>query len=155
MSVDVKISMWIGSSFGIGFLPFGCGNWAVMFGLMCSFLLGQLNNYFSAFVISVLFLLGCLVTDRLPKDDAGDEPGWVVIDDVFGVMLAVFMIPLTSWKLAITAFFLFRAVDMFKFWPANVLEHHRVYNGVMLDDLIAGLYTNIILHVSLMILGGG
>ena len=48
-----------------------------------------------------------------------------------------------------TAFFLFRAFDMFKIYPINKLEERGGGAGIMLDDIVAGIYTNIIMQIAL------
>jgi len=48
-----------------------------------------------------------------------------------------------------TAFFLFRAFDMFKIFPGNKLEGLKGSAGIMLDDLVAGVYTNIVMQLAL------
>ena len=58
------------------------------------------------------------------------------------------MLPV-RFPIMITAFFLFRAFDMFKIYPANKFEKLSGGAGVMLDDIIAGIYTNIIMHIAL------
>jgi len=70
-----------------------------------------------------------------------------VIDEVAGVMLAFFLLPLTP-AVAVTTFFLFRAFDMFKIYPVNKFEEIEGSAGVMLDDLFAGLYTNITMQIA-------
>jgi phosphatidylglycerophosphatase A len=54
-----------------------------------------------------------------------------------------------SWPVVITAFFLFRAFDMFKIYPVNRLEEIPGGVGVMMDDIIAGLYTNLAMHLAI------
>ena len=53
-----------------------------------------------------------------------------------------------SWSVIVIGFFLFRAFDMFKIWPANKFEDMGGAAGIMLDDLMAGLYTNIVLQIA-------
>jgi len=71
-----------------------------------------------------------------------------VIDEVAGVMIAFFLLPQT-WAVMWTAFFVFRAFDMFKIYPGNKLEGVKGSGGIMLDDIMAGIYTNIVMHVAL------
>ena len=69
-----------------------------------------------------------------------------MIDEVAGMMVAFFLLPV-KWPVIITAFFLFRAFDMFKIYPVNKFEGIEGGAGVMMDDLIAGLYTNIVMQI--------
>jgi len=76
------------------------------------------------------------------------DPGCVVIDEVAGIMIALFLLPLTP-AVVITTFFLFRAFDMFKTFPVNKIEHFEGSIGVMTDDLVAGIYTNIVMQCAI------
>ena len=80
------------------------------------------------------------------------DPGIIVIDEVVGVMIALLGVPLT-WSTAIIGFFLFRAFDMFKIYPINRFEALPGGWGIMLDDVMAGLYTNIALHLAVKYAG--
>ncbi len=69
----------------------------------------------------------------------GKDPGAIVVDEVAGMTLALLTAPPTLPAL-IVAFLLFRAFDVVKPFPANVSQRLRGGLGVMVDDLIAGLY---------------
>jgi phosphatidylglycerophosphatase A len=69
----------------------------------------------------------------------GKDPGAIVIDEVAGMILAVLAVPPTPAVLAL-AFLLFRVFDVTKPFPANVSQRLRGGLGVMVDDLVAGLY---------------
>ena len=62
------------------------------------------------------------------------------------------MLPL-NFSVLITAFFLFRAFDMFKIYPAYKLEKIHGSVGIMMDDLVAGVYTCLVMHVVLRVVG--
>ena len=79
------------------------------------------------------------------------DSGILVWDEVVGFMVAVIGLPFT-WKIALLAFLLERALDIFKFWPARWVEDRWPGGwGVVGDDVVAGLYTLGILHVLLWI----
>jgi phosphatidylglycerophosphatase A len=67
------------------------------------------------------------------------DPGVIVVDEVAGMMLAVLAVPHTPAVLA-AGFLLFRAFDVLKPFPANAAQRLPGGAGVMVDDLIAGLY---------------
>ena len=67
-----------------------------------------------------------------------DAPG-IVIDEVLGYLVAVAFVPFT-WKTALFAFVLFRLFDIVKPWPASALDRWKTGLGVVLDDVMAGLY---------------
>jgi phosphatidylglycerophosphatase A len=66
-----------------------------------------------------------------------------VIDEVAGMMLAVLWLPRTLWVL-LTAFVFFRVFDVWKPFPAHESQALRGGLGIMVDDLVAGLYALIV-----------
>jgi phosphatidylglycerophosphatase A len=72
----------------------------------------------------------------------------IVIDEVCGILVALMFIP-ADIKIVVIAFLLFRLLDALKPYPAGCLERLDGGMGIMCDDLVAGLYTNIILQVVL------
>jgi len=77
----------------------------------------------------------------------GKDPGAIVIDEVAGMILAVLVVPPTLAIVAV-AFLLFRVFDVTKPFPANVSQRLRGGPGVMMDDLIAGLYALALVRVA-------
>jgi len=69
-----------------------------------------------------------------------------VIDEVCGMMLALFLVPATAASI-VTGFLLFRIFDIIKPPPARRVEKFTGAFGIMFDDIIAALYTNIILQI--------
>jgi phosphatidylglycerophosphatase A len=74
-----------------------------------------------------------------------DSPS-IVIDEIAGYLLAMFMVPPT-WGFIVAGFVLFRVFDVAKPFPLKRLQDIRGGLGVMLDDIGAGVYTGIILHL--------
>lgn len=93
--------------------------------------------------------LGFALSGRVEKSLGEKDPSIVVIDEVSGAFIAFFMLPAT-FPVLITAFFLFRAFDMFKIYPANRFEKIQGSVGIMMDDIVAGVYTNLIMHLALL-----
>jgi phosphatidylglycerophosphatase A len=83
--------------------------------------------------------LGTWAADEAERALGGKDPGVIVVDEVAGMMLAVLAAPLTPAVL-LAGFLLFRVFDVVKPFPANVAQRLRGGLGVMVDDLIAGLY---------------
>ncbi len=75
-----------------------------------------------------------------------DSPS-IVIDEIAGYLIAMFLVP-AGWGYIIAGFFLFRAFDIAKPWPLFDLQEVHGGLGVMLDDIGAGIYTNIVLQIA-------
>jgi phosphatidylglycerophosphatase A len=141
----------IATVFGVGFLPAAPGTWATIAGVGIAYCLGS-NLPAYSIVLLVLLVLGIMASGILEKQLNQKDPGIVVIDEVVGVMIALWGLPLI-WPVMIIGFFLFRAFDMFKIYPINKLEAQNGGWGIMLDDCMAGVYTNIILRIALRCAG--
>ena len=90
--------------------------------------------------------MGFLTAGRAEKIFQEKDSNKIVIDEVAGLLLAFWGLEL-DWTLIITGFFLFRALDAVKAFPANQLEKLAGSPGVMGDDLVAGFYTNVVLQI--------
>lgn len=71
----------------------------------------------------------------------------IVIDEIAGYLISLFLVP-PAWGYIISGFFLFRFFDIVKPWPLFRLQDVRGGLGVMLDDIGAGIYTNIVLQIA-------
>jgi phosphatidylglycerophosphatase A len=87
----------------------------------------------------VVTAAGIWAGSRVERVLGTKDPGLIVIDEVAGMLLAVLLLPRTV-PVLITAFLLFRLFDVWKPFPANESQALAGGLGVMLDDLIAGLY---------------
>ena len=133
--------------FYFGYLPLAPGSFASLAGVGLFILLQErLLGY--VITLSIITIIGFLSCGKMEKIVGKKDPSCIVIDEVAGMMIALFMLPAIS-SVMITSFFLFRAFDMFKIYPCSRLESLPGSAGIMLDDILAGVYTNIILHLGL------
>ncbi|MCD4779302.1 MAG: phosphatidylglycerophosphatase A [Candidatus Omnitrophica bacterium] len=133
--------------FYIGFFPYGPGTMASLAGAILALLLVKLPLLYIILTL-VITRLGFVVSGEMEKIMDQKDPGCVVIDEVAGILVAFFLLPMTP-AVFFTAFFLFRAFDMFKIYPENVLEDKGGSTGIMMDDIMAGVYTNITMQVAI------
>jgi len=75
----------------------------------------------------------------------------IVIDEIAGFLAALFLVPFT-WGYVLAGFILFRFFDILKPWPLKKLQDIPGGPGVMLDDIGAAVYTNVVLQVAGLIL---
>jgi len=136
--------------FYIGYLPFIPGTFGSLAGLLLFILLkGMSVQYIS--LTGLIILVGFLVCGRVEKIMQRKDPPCIIIDEVAGMMLSLIFLP-HDLKLAFTGFIIFRILDTLKPFPAGRLEKKNSGGAIMLDDLVAGLYTNIILQVALRVI---
>lgn len=131
----------------VGHLPRAPGTWGSLVAvLFAPWFFLVLPPYQRLLLLAVLFILGGLVADRVEKALQIKDPGQVVVDELVG-QWAVFVpfATLELWHIGL-GFVLFRCFDVFKPWPIRASEHWLPGGfGVMLDDLIAGIYGALVL----------
>jgi phosphatidylglycerophosphatase A len=98
--------------------------------------------------IVVLFFLGVYTGTALEKDH-GPDPSRVVIDEVVGMMISLALVPRIWWIYGV-AFLVFRIFDIIKPPPINASQKLKVGWGIMIDDVLAGLYTLTVMHFILL-----
>jgi phosphatidylglycerophosphatase A len=93
--------------------------------------------------IAAVLLLSAMAVPRVVKATGVSDPQYVIIDEVAGVLCALSMAG-PDFVRILTAFLLFRVLDIFKPWPVNRLEHLPGAWGVMADDIAAGLMAGLL-----------
>lgn len=142
-----KLVKLLSTWFHIGNAPAAQGTAASAAALLMAVICAP-NLILYGLVTLVVTVVGFMVSGRMEEIIKKKDPSCVVIDEVAGVMIAFFLLPM-SWPVMITAFFLFRAFDMFKIYPVNKFEALSGGTGIMMDDVIAGLYTNIVMQFAI------
>jgi phosphatidylglycerophosphatase A len=104
---------------------------------------------FGGIILAVL-VAGTLAAREVARAENNPDPGRVVVDEVVGQWLAFYGAP-TSWPALAAAFLLFRLFDIWKPFPIRSAEKLGGGVGVMLDDVLAGLYTRIVLAAALAV----
>lgn len=97
-------------------------------------------------------LAGTWAAHRAERAIGAKDPGAIVIDEVAGMTLTVAPFALTPAVLAV-GFVLFRLFDVTKPFPARVSQRMTGGLGVMVDDLIAGLYALLVIAISRVVFG--
>lgn len=101
--------------------------------------------------ILLFFLLGVRASTAMERQ-MGPDPSLVVVDEMVGFWIALFALPKT-WPLLVIGFFLFRLFDIWKPFPIRRTERLREGWGIMADDALAGIYTNVLLQLALILRG--
>ena len=134
-----------------GYLPIAPGTWGSLVGLLLVFLLHNLSLTVYLAVVAGLFLVGSFAAGEAEKILDNRDPGAVVIDEIVGMLIAMVAVPLTPLTM-ILGFILFRIFDILKPFPVNIFDQ-RFHGGlgIMLDDVIAGIYSLIVLQLILFL----
>ena len=138
----------LATGFGLGLLPKAPGTWASLAALPLAWAIYEaFGRPGLALAIGAVFALGVWCADMVARRSAHPDPGIVVIDEIAGQWLTLLAVAPDVALYAI-GFVLFRLFDILKPWPVSWAE--RTFKGglgVMIDDVLAGLYAGALLFV--------
>lgn len=128
---------------GAGYSPVASGTVGSLVTAVAIWLL-PFTPFRIAVTLAVVVLVGIWAGSRVERVLGRKDPGVIVIDEVAGMLLSMIGLP-RSIPVLLTAFLLFRLFDVWKPFPARESQALTGGVGVMIDDLIAGLYTLILI----------
>ena len=143
-----KVSFFLASMFGAGYFPFAPGTIGSLVTLPFVWLVTHYFGPMGLFsVIVVMFVVGIVATREVLKHTKHD-PSFVVIDEFVGQALAFVFVAdyVHVWWVWVLGFVLFRFFDIVKIGPVKYFDE-KVSNewGVMMDDVVAGIFAAVIL----------
>ncbi|MFH0992569.1 MAG: phosphatidylglycerophosphatase A [bacterium] len=128
-----------------GYSPIASGTVGAAVGLAV-YLIPGFEQPLAILPIAVItFLLGIKYSGRM-EEVYGEDPAQVTIDEVVGMWISLILLP-KSLPIIVLAFFLFRILDILKPSPARYFDRRKGGFGIMMDDVISGIYTNVVLQV--------
>jgi len=145
------IEKLLGSGFYTGYIPFASGTFGTLAALIIYLIPGFENPYVIVPTIFIFFIYGVYVGNKF-ENIYGKDPSECTIDEVVGTWISYLLLPKTIGIIIIT-FFLWRALDIFKPYPARKLENLNGGLGIMIDDVVSGFYTLIIMHLVVYFFG--
>ena len=148
-----KFYLVLATGFGSGYSPFASGTAGSAVAILLYLLIHPLLSG-SQWVLGLVFLLGVLAlsircSDVAEKYFGKKDDGRIVIDEFLGQWVALYLIPF-SWWAPVAAFFLFRFFDIVKPFPAGRSQRLPGGLGIVLDDVFAGIYSNLALQVVIL-----
>jgi len=138
------VALALATSAGVGYIPFAPGTFGSLAGLLLWWLVPATVSVQLALIIAIS-IVGSWSGSVAERHFASTDPGPVVIDEVLGMLVTLFLNPV-GWVGAFLGFLLFRLSDIVKPFPANKLEQLHGGIGVMADDLMAAIYANLALR---------
>jgi phosphatidylglycerophosphatase A len=168
----LPLSRFIATGFYSGYLPGASGTWGSLVGLLIVAIPGVEQTGILLALILVGMVVGVPAAAAMARTEghrlskvaaatkatmqpgahASPDPSIVVIDEIVGMWVTLVALP-KSVVTYLLAFLAFRIMDIVKPEPARLLEHFPDGWGIMLDDVVAGLYANLATHVILFVLG--
>lgn len=147
--VERKLILALATGIGVGYFPFFPGTMGTFLAVPLSVAVNRLaaHSLLQGSLTLVTFICAAVwVSSRGEIFLARKDPGNIVIDEIAGFLVANFIAPPGLMALAL-AFVLFRIFDIIKVFPASRLQTLAGGLGIVADDVIAGIYTFVILRV--------
>ncbi len=149
-----RVALFIATCGYVGYAPIAPGTFGSAAGLaVFAAVRSTGSTAVELAVIVVLFLVGVWASTEAEAHFGGTDPGPVVMDEVVGMLITLALLPVNLTG-ALVGFFVFRALDIVKPWPAGRFEHLPGGLGIMADDGMAAIYGNLIMYGLLRALPG-
>jgi len=146
-----SIATALATGFGSGYSPIAPGTAGSAVGLLLFWPLHGVAVSWQIAATVVVFFAGTAAASQVADRIGLKDPGIVVVDEIVGMWVTLLFLPLTAVT-AVAGFFLFRVMDVFKPWPARDFEALPKGWGIMADDVMAGVYANLLVRVVLLVL---
>ena len=146
MTLRTRAALVIATALGAGYAPVAPGTFGSAVGLLLWIALPKVL-WLQVLAIVVVSVVGAWSGFVAEEHFGRQDPGQVVVDEVAGQMLTLLLVAQGGWVWLLAAFLLFRAADIVKPFPVNLLERLPGGIGIMADDLMAGIYANLALHL--------
>ena len=127
--------------FGFGHSPIFPGAVGVVFGVIIAYLIHPLPLFNKILITLILIVLAIPLSTKAEKLFQKKDCKKIIIDEVIGVLIATIWFTNLSIMMFISILFIYGLFDAIKIYPANISE--RLYGGwgIVIDDIIAGIYT--------------
>ncbi|SMX36248.1 phosphatidylglycerophosphatase A family protein [Maliponia aquimaris] len=146
---------WVASLGGVGYLRPAPGTWGSLAALPLAYGIHQLGGFWLLLNLTFFaFITGLMAVQKLTAQGAGDDPSWVVIDELVGQWIALFpvsygamLMSVEVWRLWpgwVAGFVLFRLFDIWKPWIIGRVDRWHTPLSVMLDDVLAGVFAALV-----------
>jgi len=139
----------VATFFGIGYLRPGSGTWAAAATICLWWVSAKFGHWttgeFQLACAAVATLIGIPASSIVERESGTVDPGFVVIDEVAGQWIALIGLPL-QWQYVLASLILFRGLDILKPPPLRQLESLPSGWGIMIDDVVAGACTAVVLQ---------
>jgi phosphatidylglycerophosphatase A len=145
------IARMIATFFGAGYVTKVSGTVGSLLALVILWFLPPVNGWWLWIGLPILFLIGVWASTRA-ETYLGHDANSILIDEIVGQWLALAFMPKRA-VIWFVGFFLFRAFDVLKPFPVNKSQKLPGGWGIMVDDVLAGLYALILIRIGLAILG--
>jgi len=160
-----KFGLALLTMFGVGYIKYAPGTVASFVACLIFYIFDENffleNKLYILFFLIIVFIYSIIIIDKLSHLFKKKDPKEIVIDEFIGQSIPLIFLLYWDFKVRliypfelgiVASFFLFRFFDIVKIFPINIIDK-KIKNGlgVMLDDIIAGVYSSVIIYIILSI----
>jgi len=138
------------AGFGVGYSPIAPGTLGTLITIPIYYFLSAIRSPIYEVTIIAFFFLSVWISEKAEIFFGKRDDSRIVIDEMMGFLITMLWVPKTAIFIII-GFFLFRFFDIVKPPPIRLMERAKGGFGVVLDDVVAGVYGNISLHLILIV----
>lgn len=145
-----KFELFIGSGFLTGYIPIASGTFGSFIATLLYLFIPNFEKPYIIFpVIVITFVYGIYISQKFEMK-YGTDPAQCTIDEFAGTWISFCLIPKKLILVAL-AFVIWRLLDIIKPFPARKAEEIKGGLGIMLDDVVSGIYTLIIMEIIILL----
>ncbi len=142
-----RFILFLATGFGVGYSPIAPGTLGTLVAIPIYYFLSEIPPPLYEITLVGFFFLSVWISENAERFFGKKDDQRIVIDEIIGFLVAMLWVPKTV-PFIIIGFFLFRFFDILKPFPIRHLEKRlKGGYGVVLDDVLAGVYANIVLQV--------
>jgi phosphatidylglycerophosphatase A len=138
--------LFLAAGFGAGYSPIAPGTVGTLVAIPIYYFLSFIPFPLYELTLITFFFLSCWISEKAQRHWGKRDHPRIVIDEIMGFLITMLWLPKTTLFI-ILGFFLFRFFDIVKPPPIRLLERVKGGYGVVLDDVLAGVYANIVLQI--------
>ena len=148
-----RLAIWVATSGPAGYSQFAPGTVGSVVGILVYLPIANRSVEVQVTFAAVLTLVAVWSAAAAARHFDRSDPSQVVIDEVVGQVVTLIGLGM-SWPVLLLGFVTFRVLDIIKPWPANRLEELHGGGGIVADDLMAAVYAQLVLRLSIYLLPG-
>jgi phosphatidylglycerophosphatase A len=144
-----KLVMFLATGGFVGNIPFAPGTFGSLVAIPLCYVLSKINLSLALFAAVLIIFLAIWIAQTAETILKKKDPGSIVIDEIAGMVVTFMGVPFYP-ATVVSGFLIFRALDITKPFPIRTLERRLAGGtGVVLDDVAAGIYSNLLLQLGL------
>ena len=148
-----RFAVWMSTGLGIGYIPVASGTFGTLWGVLLFYLIRAWPWQLSAGATLLFILFSVFCAQHAEEAFEGHDSSRIVIDEVAGYLVTVIAVPFSP-KTMVLAFLLFRLFDIVKPYPIRLIDRRWGGGwGVVMDDVLAGVFANLCLQVIMRVWG--